>query len=330
MWDDFSDGRISDPGEGSYKIYAESTKVHNSAVAWSQADQPAYFVLENIRQVFRDDQDKMRGLFDDGNGVLIWKDGSIVKLYHTGAPQNWYIRKIWDKFGCDEKKSLIKVGNTYYFRYRKRPYSYVSGGVPEYIGYGKQSTLDNVTIIDVASNDEWLFYSVVDGSNYYILVYDKKIKTWYQFNCGAYQPTAIFVKEFDDFWTPGNLYIAIEKRTFEYTKDTHVDYFSGAAVYVTLTAKLPRIKLQGINPFKLRDVVMTFDRNLTEIAKLQIVSDASTFTAINIPSGDGALKLTGHGSNPSTAWMDAILTGGIKELNNIRFDLRPTRRKLGL
>ena len=331
LWDDLEDARLGD-------TYAEVQKESKSAIAWSQSDRPAYFLVENIRNIFRDDQDEITGLVDDGNGILIFKENSIVKLYHTGAPQNWYIRKVWQEFGCDEPKSLKKVGNVIYFRYNKRPYAYVSGGIPQYIGFGKQKFLDTVTVRDVDATDKWVIWMVELTSNDYLdfmVIYDTIVKTWYQFilhddPVGAVLKT-IMVKRYNDFWTKGNLYLG-KLKTFEYDETSTTDDYAASPTAVTPEIQLPRIKLDGLTKFKLRDIVASLRRVGVETINLQIDIEAGLGSPSAIPSGEGIIRITGRGGSPvlsTTGFYDLTLTGGLEQLDVVRVDVRPKRLGVG-
>ena len=77
----------------------------------------------------------------------------------------------------------------------------MSGQSPQYIGFGKQDTLDDMTVINAVATDNWLIYACTSGSNHYMLIYDRIVRTWYQFNLATNDLTAVFAKRFDDFWT---------------------------------------------------------------------------------------------------------------------------------
>jgi hypothetical protein len=327
IFDDLSDARLGD-------TYAEVNKTAKSAIVWSQVDRPSYMLAEDIKSIFRDDQDEITGILDDGNGVLIFKENSIIKLYHTGASENWYIRKVWSEFGCDEPKSLIKAGDIIYFRYRNRPYAFRSGSAPQYIGYGKQTFLDTVTVRDVAVTDQWIMWMVEDSSDFdYLAIYDKVVKSWYQFHLSAnpsfYGLKTIMVKRYDDFWTKGNIYIGHDE-IFEYTKNTYVDDFSGSATFVTSEIQLPRIKLDSVTKARIRDIVMYFLRHdPSAVILIGIDTDSDSYSPVSLPTGEGLKRVGGWGGKVPATYFDITLTGGLKQLDAVRIDLRPTRRGTG-
>ena len=311
------------------EVLAYQYKTALSGIAWSQPDRQAYMKLENIKQVFEEDGDPITGMFDDGNGVLIFKTNSIVKLYHTGAPENWYIRKVWLEHGCDDVNSLLKAGDIYYFSYRKRIYAMPTGGQPQYIGFGKQRTFDLHTIIDVASNDEWFAYATSYSSNYFILVYDRKIQTWYQFNIGTKVLTVLWFQKYSAFFTSGVMYAIVDAKIVKYDRSQSIDVFvTGGDTDISVKVKLPRVNLQGFSPAKFRDFVV--DITKTGTVTTVVTSDSTTFSAVNLPAGSGKpVRATGLFGRPASSYFDITLQGVFSFLNGVRIDLRPIRKGLG-
>ena len=315
---------------GNDQLVLTNYKTFDSGITWSQPDKQAFIRLENVRQVFEEDGDPIVGMFDDGNGVLIFKTNSIVKLYHTGAPENWYIRKVWLEHGCDNEKSLLKAGDVYYFQYRKRNYAMPTGGQPQYIGFGKQKTFDLHTILDGGANDEWLTYATQYGSNYYLLTYDKKIQTWYQFNLGTKAtPVLWFHKYTDAYFTSGQLCIMTDRRICKYDESLTQDTFvSGATSNITVTVQLPRIHMPDYSLAKIRNVVMNVTR--TSTVTLQVTSDTTTFSAVNLPASlEVPARMVGVNGRVASLYFDLTLSGIFQYLDYIRVDLRPVRQGVG-
>lgn len=303
--------------------YSQGTKENKSAIAWSEIDAPSYFLAGSIRQVFRDSRDEIVGIFDDGNGVLIFKENSIVKLYHTGHPENWYIRKVWNDHGCDEPKSIVKAGDVYFFRYRKKVYAYVSGQSPQYISFGKQKTLDNMTVIDAGANDEWYMLVCTYGTGHYLLVYDRKVETWYQFNFGTNDLTALLIKKFSDFWSAGNLYPVVGRRTFEYAPSQTYDDISGSPETIKMQIGLPRIKVDGAVFAKMRAMFVDLNRISAGTITTTIYGDSFGVAPITIGSGssEGLLRVTTMPTLRSAYW-DITIQGDIDAFRSARIDLR--------
>lgn len=320
-----------DSGVGLGGVYAEVEKEGKSSIAWSQADRPAYFLAENIRQIFNDDQDEITGILDDGNGVLIFKENSIVKLYHTGASKNWYIRKVWNKFGCDNEHSLIKAGSQIYFHYRKQPYSYLSGQAPKYIGYGKQTFFDKagLQIDSVTATQKWICWLGEDDGSWFVVVWDTRTQTWYEFTLGAYETTFISTNIYNSDPDDRDKILTGDKVVYEYQEDDPTEELSGSGVEVSAEIQLPRIQLDGVTKSKLRDIVANLQRNGSETINLKMDTEDASHSNVAIPSGEGIIRITGWGGKPSSGFFDITLSGGLERLDHLRADLRPKRIGVG-
>ena len=325
---------VDDNTEDTSTSYVEDVEPQISAVAWSKVDRPAYFAVEDVKQVFAEEQgDPITGFLDDGNGILIWKENSIVKLYHTGAPTNWYLRKVWNENGCDEPLSLIKIGDTYYFSYRKKIYSMRSGQAPVDISYGRYTSFNDLTILNAVGNDLWLIYTCTDGSNQYQMVYDRIVKTWYKFNFGTTDLTCSMIKKYDDIWAGlKNIPLAIVgKRTFDYDNTAITDEITGGSVQINPSITFPLIKLKG-SLAKLRNVVLDWVNTGTGTLKMTLTTQQSTTVAnITNPDDEGFVRVNqGITGLPASNNFKLKMSGIISQLNSIRFDLRPVRKGVGV
>jgi hypothetical protein len=325
---------VDDNMDDSTTVYAEATESQISAVAWSKVDRPAYFDVGDVKQIFAEEQgDPITGFLDDGNGVLIWKENSIIKLYHTGAPQNWYLRKVWNEHGCDEPLSLIKAGDTYFFSFRKKIYSMVSGQAPVDISYGRYATFNDLDILNVVGNDLWIIYTCTDSTNQYQMVYDRIVKTWYKFNFGTTDLTCSMIKKYDEIWVGyKNLpFAVVGRRMFDYDDTVTNDEISGGTVAIDPSLTLPLFKLKGTHS-KIRNIVLDWVNTGTGTLKLTLVSDAGT-TVSNItnPDDTGLTRLvTSLTSLPSSNNFKLKMSGIISQLNSVRIDLRPSRQGVGV
>ena len=138
----------------------------------------------NYIEIFPDDGDSITGIFDDDNGIIIFKQKSICKLYTNGDSSNWQVVKLSTNIGCDQPDSIYKLGHSYFFVFRNRPYLFSGSGEPEEIGLMFPKTFDSVTSFLGATyytKNEWFVSNVKIGSTPYLLCYDLKLKTWYKF-----------------------------------------------------------------------------------------------------------------------------------------------------
>ena len=101
-----------------------STTALNSAVVFSEIDKPAEFPALNIFQIFPDDGDDIVGIFSEEDGLLIFKENTICKLYTQGSPYNWRLSKLYENRGCDTVGTIAESPQGYYFVNNKHVYRF--------------------------------------------------------------------------------------------------------------------------------------------------------------------------------------------------------------
>lgn len=183
----FYDSGYVDEGDTASTAYAstQTTDTEKCGIAFGEIGQPATFLLENIRNIFPDDGDEITGIYDDQDGILVFKTRSICKIYTNGSPDNWRLVKIATNIGCSEPNSLIKYGNTYVFVSNGEIYKYVTGQGYENIGVEIRDSLAGVTAWHSSmANDRWYIFGVTGSmtKGYGFLVYDYIVGSWYIFN----------------------------------------------------------------------------------------------------------------------------------------------------
>lgn len=154
-------------------------------IAFSEIGQPATFKLEDIRNIFPDDGDEITGIYDDQDGILVFKTRSICKIYTNGSPDNWRLVKLVTNIGCSEPNALLKYGNTYVFVSNGEIYKFNSNGGYENIGIEIWNSLDGVTAWHSSmADDTWYMFGVTGNmtKGYGFLVYDYLVGSWYIFN----------------------------------------------------------------------------------------------------------------------------------------------------
>ena len=157
-------------------------------LAFSEIGQPAHYPLENLRNIFPDDGDEITGIEDDNDGILIFKKNSICKIYTSGSPSNWWVKKLLANIGCSEPNSIGKEGNDYYFVHYNKIYKLNTSGGFEDIGETIKDTLATPTIYFRAAtiSKRWYILSISTSLTatlgQYLLVWDLMLKTWYKFD----------------------------------------------------------------------------------------------------------------------------------------------------
>jgi hypothetical protein len=189
----------------------------------------------NYLEVFPDDSDSITGIFDDDNGIMVFKENSICKIYTNGSPENWQIVKLVHNIGCDQPDSIFKYGNTYFFVFRNKVYEWAGSGEPKCISYKRKPTFDSVTSFQGAAfynSVLWYVLTVKISSTYYLLCYDTKLETWYKFSINQADTVLekVFGTDKGKLLFGGNLYIT-------YYSDQAYDTDSGTTQDITIALK---------------------------------------------------------------------------------------------
>jgi len=218
--------------------------VHNStelvtlatSIVWSEIDQPNELQELNLVQIYPDDEDEITGIFDDDNGLIVFKQKSICKLYTNGDPESWQVVKLVTNKGCDQPDSIYKYGSSYFFMFENKMYIFNGTSAEEEISYLRKPTFDSITTVLASTfwNDSlWYVLAVKISTNYFLLCYDTKLKAWYKFSIS--KADTIIKKEYGSdagkLLIGGNLYV-----TF-YDKTKTVDSDTGTNVDITVSLK---------------------------------------------------------------------------------------------
>ena len=225
-------------------IIAPKETVHNStevttlsySVVYSNLNNFIEYPELNYIEVYPDDSEMITGIFDDDNGVMIFKENSICKIFTTGDPSNWQTQKLVENIGCDQPDSIYKYGGGYFFVFRNKVYMYMGSGTPKEVSYKRKTTFDSVTSFLGATfynSVLWYVLTVKIGSSYYLLCYDLKLETWYKFS--IYKSDTILEKKFGTdkgkLLFGGNLYLTYYNESQIYDND------SGTKADITLNLK---------------------------------------------------------------------------------------------
>lgn len=224
-------------------IAAPKETVHNNTEVTSLSYSVVYSNLNNFIEypelnyieVYPDDSEMITGIFDDDNGVMIFKENSICKIFTTGDPSNWQTQKLVENVGCDQPDSIYKYQSNYFFVFRNKVYVYSGGQVKE-ISYKRKTTFDSITSFLGASfwhSALWYVLTVKIGSSYYLLCYDLKLEGWYKYSIN--QSDTILEKKFGTdkgkLLFGGNQYITYYNESQVYDND------SGTKADITVNLK---------------------------------------------------------------------------------------------
>ena len=219
--------------DSSLTIVFPKETVHNyleqlilkTTLVFSDVDQPLNFLELNLIQIYPDDEDEITGIFDDNNGIIVFKQKSICKLYTNGDPTTWWVQKLVTNKGCDQPDSIYKYGSSYFFMFENKVYIFNGESAEEEISYKRKPTFDSITNVlgcTFWQNSLWYILSIQIGNNYFLLCYDTKLKTWYKYSIS--KADTIIKKEFGadagKLLIGGNLFVTTYNENQIYDSDT--------------------------------------------------------------------------------------------------------------
>ncbi len=128
------------------------TKINTlpSTIQWSENGEGDKFYADNSIEIDQDDNDVITGLSEEDDGILIFKERNIYKLYTNTA--TWEAVKIVNGIGCDQPYSIIKVyidnSPVHLFMLNNIIYA-LSGRTVFRISDRVQSILDSLTLTNI-------------------------------------------------------------------------------------------------------------------------------------------------------------------------------------
>lgn len=199
----------------------------NSSIVFSNPFNYLEYPELNYIEIYPDDEDQITGIFDDDNGVIVFKEKSICKLYTNGDPSNWQVQKLVHNIGCDQPETIYKYQTAYFFVYKNRAYVF-DGSQAQEISYQRKPTFDSITSFTGSTfwdSAQWYILSVKIGTAYFLLCYDLKLKCWYKFSIS--QADVVSRKEFGadlgKILIGGNLYLTTYNEAITLDTDTGVN-----------------------------------------------------------------------------------------------------------
>ena len=312
--------------------FTQDSDTEKCGIAFSEIGQPATFILEDIRNIFPDDGDKITGLFDDRDGIIIWKEKSICKIF-TGAgdPTNWNLVKLLPNIGCDEPNSLVKYGNDYVFSFQSSIYIWNSSSGLKEIGVEIWDSLALVTAYHCATADSGWYIFGVSGAGlttgFGFLIYDYNVGTWYKFTTTSIPYVAKIKENGDDI---GTFLTSNASYLLNYSENA-TDSDTGSTVQITpkLRTKtfgesiaLLRLRKVKFNYLKLtgQDVVITIVNPESGITNTYTDSTGSGWKLYESPVKDTDLLKT------TSKFYIQITGAGFLEFGTFRLEARPILR----
>lgn len=122
-----------------------------STLQWSDVNHGDSFPPDNSIEVEANDNDVITGLISEDDGILIFKERNIYKLFTDREQTYWLLRKVVSNKGCTEPYSIVTIGtNTHLFNSNGQIYLYSNGQAkrisdkiqPILDGFGTVSNID--------------------------------------------------------------------------------------------------------------------------------------------------------------------------------------------
>ena len=296
------------------------------AFAFSEIGKPTVFPLENYREVFADEGGEITGIFDDVNGILIFKDRAIFKLYTNGAPINWRLDKLVDGVGCTEPNSIAQIDNIYIFKQNNRIYQFTSGGGLKEIGLKFRASIESIlTVQESILTNDWYLTQCTTATGSYVYVYDRLFDTWYKFtraggNCLTVYKHGASLSAETSFYTNYGAYVV------KYVYSSETDNESGTNIDIAMGIKSKTFRFaDGISKARLRKLFINFSGYNTKQAAISIV-DAETLTtdifSYTATSGWQTKRSDISGEKKSRKVYFQLGGAGMTEFNSARLEYR--------
>lgn len=304
------------------------------SIAFSEIGTPTVIPLENYREVFADEGGEITGLFDDNNGVLIFKDRAIFKLYTDGSPVNWRLVKLIDGIGCSDPETIAQIDNTYIFKDKNRIYQFNSGGEIKEISTKFRTSIERIlTVKEATMNNQWYWLLCTVSAGTIVFVYNRELETWFTFtraggNCITLNKFGADYSADTDIYTNYGAYIV------NYSTGSQIDNESGSNVDVGMVIHSKHFRFpEGITKARLRKLFVNFYGWLTKATSFQLYDPESTNTHTYTPTATGGwqtLRSDVTGNLIKTRKLQIRISGvGVQEFNSARVDYRTIKEGFG-
>ena len=321
---------FADGTEYATNIETEATK---TGIAFSEIGQPASYPLENLRNIYPDDGDEITGLYDDIDGLLIFKKNSICKIYTSGSPENWRLVKLLDNIGCNEPYSIAKYGNDYYFVHYNKTYKFNLNGYED-IGEPIKDTLSGWSFLSATASKRWYLLGIASGPSAKFLVYDMMLKTWYNFTTSG----STYIATIKEHGTnTGKIITANTQYLLYYSvASTDLDTDMSTPLDITPIIRSKTFKLgDGISLARLRKLKFNYKKLDGKSVVITIINPDSAVTNTYTDTTNATLSPDWKTYEPSLASDSLTVTpkfyinvtgAGLTEWGNIRLEFKPVNR----
>ncbi|MBE2280280.1 MAG: hypothetical protein IAE91_07810 [Ignavibacteriaceae bacterium] len=320
-----------------YNLTTEEEKLE-SAVCFSQIDKYSTFLAENIIQVFPSFGSYITGIFDDVEGLLVFKNNSICKIYTSGSPSNWKVIKLNESTGCDEPDSIVKRGAFFYFFHNRNLYHFSSGsGITNIsINFVKTLTkgLSSILSACYSGKKNWLVIAAGAPHNLkYLIVFD--IKTGYFYKLKVKNANCVIESK----KTGELLFTNNSDFTVSGTSSEEISTDNESSLPEDISIKIVTKTFTGGSSssqiLRLRKLWFSFNAIKNKSFTLRIVDSENSLnfkelTLVNTGLGDTTIKVITDSLSGSLKYCTGlyieIFGTGIKAINEIRIKTKLVNR----
>lgn len=276
-----------------------SDKVLPSTLQFSDINYGDSFPPDNSIDVDSNDNDVISGIVAEDDGILIFKERNIYKLYTSGLSSQWELRKVVSNVGCDEPYSIVTIGvNTHLFMTNNEIWIYNNSNVKK-ISERIQPIIDGyiITNVDVCfhSKRNWVVYTIGHDSVNEIFILDLnfpqngEIGSWYHFTQTTTTTNGLSVRS--PLSTKAGLLLFGNDlmHILQYRKsDAYVDYINNAGTASTANISITLKKYFDFGNWLYKRTLAKINPQVTADADALTFSIASKGSTYNI----GALSAT--------------------------------------
>ena len=277
--------------------------INQSRIYYSDISKPQQIPQLNYIDIYSDDDESITGLVDQEDGILVFKEKSICKVYTSGSPYNWRLVKLVENIGCSDINTIQRGKNSVYFKFNDDVYRYPDMQI---VSLEFKDTLAGKTIVDTAYISKYNWYVMVSTSELYI--YDERVGSWLRFYGGA------------DFYsaleTVAQDFLIGSEILLRYEEDESLDYNDYDNTNTDSISCLLRSKhFLTSNPtqmFRLRKLFSSFKVGANATVTQKLINPEDSTYRLNVSSTSGWKSFKGI--------IDSF-SGTLKQTHKLRYEI---------
>lgn len=160
----------------------DSNKNYPQTIIWTDSEKSEIFTGEDL---LNNETGAITGLFSEDDGVVIFKEDSIYKLFTNGDSQYWVTKQLVKNIGCSLIYSVVQLPNNKYIFFSNNKFYLWSSGFndPVDISLPIRNALNSLALTDVYGayygKLNWAVFTTSNVNT--VFVYDLNFNKWYKF-----------------------------------------------------------------------------------------------------------------------------------------------------